>query len=78
MLDEKFVLIALNVNKKITSIDSHFAKAEKGIFFIANKITASEWWDNKLQWDPGEYGGVETLYVPAEEIWLPDIVLYNK
>ncbi len=25
-----------------------------------------------------EYGGVETLYVPSERIWLPDIVLYNN
>ena len=31
-----------------------------------------------LKWDPDKYGGVSVLYVPAEEIWLPDIVLYNK
>lgn len=31
-----------------------------------------------LAWDPDKYGGVKVLYVPAEEIWLPDIVLYNK
>lgn len=37
-----------------------------------------EWYDYKLKWDPEEYGGVSQLYVPAEQIWLPDIVLYNK
>ncbi|KAL1428584.1 hypothetical protein MTO96_002946 [Rhipicephalus appendiculatus] len=37
-----------------------------------------EWSDHKLKWDPQEYGGVTELYVPAEQIWLPDIVLYNK
>lgn len=37
-----------------------------------------EWPDHKLQWDPKQYGGVDRLYVPSEEIWLPDIVLYNK
>jgi len=37
-----------------------------------------KWFDYKLQWDPQEYGGVEMLYVPSENIWLPDIVLYNK
>ena len=36
------------------------------------------WKDHKFVWDPTEYGGVEQLYVPAEHIWLPDIVLYNK
>ena len=41
-------------------------------------ILCQEWMDHKLKWDPEEYGGVSQLYVPAEEIWLPDIVLYNK
>jgi len=31
-----------------------------------------------LTWDPEEYGGVDSLMVPSEHIWLPDIVLYNK
>ena len=29
-------------------------------------------------WDPKEYGGVTELYVDSNDIWLPDIVLYNK
>lgn len=37
-----------------------------------------EWFDYKLKWNPEEYGGVSQLYVPSEQIWLPDIVLYNK
>ncbi|XP_022237004.1 acetylcholine receptor subunit alpha-like 1, partial [Limulus polyphemus] len=37
-----------------------------------------EWTDYKLRWDPEEYGGVSKLHVPAEQIWLPDIVLYNN
>ena len=31
-----------------------------------------------LKWDPEDYGGVERLYVPADKLWKPDIVLYNK
>lgn len=31
-----------------------------------------------LKWNPDDYGGVTVLYVPSQEIWLPDIVLYNK
>ena len=37
-----------------------------------------EWNDDKLCWEPSEYGGVEEIYVPSEIIWLPDIILYNK
>jgi hypothetical protein len=37
-----------------------------------------EWNDYKLKWNPEDYGGVDTLHVPSEHIWLPDIVLYNK
>ncbi|KAG8199966.1 hypothetical protein JTE90_006211 [Oedothorax gibbosus] len=36
------------------------------------------WHDYKLQWDPEDYGGVEMIHVPAEHIWLPDIVLFNN
>lgn len=41
-------------------------------------VYQQEWNDYKLKWNPDDYGGVETLHVPSEHIWLPDIVLYNK
>ena len=44
----------------------------------ADLFVFQEWMDYKFTWDPEEYGGVTELYVPAEHIWLPDIVLYNK
>lgn len=37
-----------------------------------------QWHDYKLQWDPADYGDIKHLYVPSDEIWLPDIVLYNR
>ena len=37
-----------------------------------------EWTDSSLVWNPLEYGNVDMLYVPAESIWIPDLVLYNK
>ncbi|XP_022237271.1 acetylcholine receptor subunit alpha-like 1 isoform X2 [Limulus polyphemus] len=43
-----------------------------------NVWVEQEWKDYKLRWDPEEYGGVSKLHVPAEQIWLPDIVLYNN
>jgi nicotinic acetylcholine receptor len=36
------------------------------------------WKDVWLTWNREHYGGVDKLYVPAESIWLPDVVLENK
>ncbi|XP_011885201.1 PREDICTED: neuronal acetylcholine receptor subunit alpha-3-like [Cercocebus atys] len=36
------------------------------------------WNDYKLKWNPSDYGGTEFMRVPAQKIWKPDIVLYNK
>jgi cation transporter family protein len=36
------------------------------------------WHDHRLQWDPASYGGIDMVHVPAENIWIPDIVLFNN
>ncbi|KAF6037002.1 nAChRa4 [Bugula neritina] len=36
------------------------------------------WEDFHFIWDPKDYGGVDLLYVPSEDVWTPDIVLYNN
>ena len=45
---------------------------------ITNVWVSQEWTDYKLKWDPEEYGGVSKLHVPAEQIWLPDLIVYNN
>ena len=37
-----------------------------------------EWYDELLKWDPMDYGNITHIRIPCDEIWLPDIVLYNK
>ncbi|NXM66084.1 ACHA2 protein, partial [Serilophus lunatus] len=37
-----------------------------------------EWSDYKLRWDPLEFDNVTSIRVPAEMIWIPDIVLSNN
>jgi hypothetical protein len=37
-----------------------------------------QWKDEILTWDPKKYGGVDTIRLPAEKIWTPDIILYNN
>jgi len=43
-----------------------------------NVWVEQEWEDYKLTWNPEDYGGVKFLHVPSQDIWLPDIVLYNN
>ncbi|VDP14830.1 unnamed protein product [Soboliphyme baturini] len=55
-------------------IDVH----EKDQIMTTSVWLRQEWTDDQLMWDPNQYSGVSVLYVPAEMIWLPDIVLYNN
>ncbi|CAL8069496.1 unnamed protein product [Orchesella dallaii] len=50
----------------------------KNQIMTTNVWVEQEWHDYKLMWNPEDYGGVDTLHVPSEHIWLPDIVLYNN
>lgn len=50
----------------------------KNQIMTTNMWVEQEWHDYKLRWNPDEYGGIETVYAPAEQIWLPDIVLFNN
>ncbi|XP_022354561.1 neuronal acetylcholine receptor subunit alpha-6 isoform X2 [Enhydra lutris kenyoni] len=64
----QFIRPVENVSDPVTV---HF---EVAITQLANVI----WNDYKLRWNPMEYDGIETLRVPADKIWKPDIVLYNN
>ncbi|CAB3410329.1 unnamed protein product [Caenorhabditis bovis] len=37
-----------------------------------------QWRDKKLVWKPKDWGGVDSIYIPSDQIWVPDIVLYNN
>ena len=37
-----------------------------------------EWYDSRLTWDPTDFGMIRKLNIPSEDLWKPDIVLYNK
>ncbi|KAI8483610.1 acetylcholine-gated cation-selective channel [Branchiostoma belcheri] len=36
------------------------------------------WKDINLQWDPGDYDGMTNMTIRADEIWRPDIVLFEN
>ncbi|EJW69880.1 acetylcholine receptor protein alpha 1, partial [Wuchereria bancrofti] len=51
---------------------------EKNQILTTNLWLEMQWNDSKLTWDPSKYGGITTLHIPSDQIWTPDLVLYNK
>ncbi|CAL9706954.1 unnamed protein product [Knipowitschia caucasica] len=51
---------------------------EKNQLMTTNVWLCQEWYDYKLRWNPENYGGITSIRVPSENIWLPDIVLYEN
>jgi len=41
-------------------------------------ILSQLWSDYQLRWEPLDYGNIKVIRVPAEKVWKPDIVLFNK
>ena len=35
------------------------------------------WFDFKLKWNDSEYDNIKKIRIPSENLWKPDIVLYN-
>lgn len=52
--------------------------SERDQLMKTNNWLRFEWTDFQLQWDPADYGGVEVLRIPSEEVWNPEIVLLNN
>ncbi|XP_070571844.1 neuronal acetylcholine receptor subunit beta-4-like isoform X1 [Ptychodera flava] len=36
------------------------------------------WTDSHLHWDPGLYDGITSIRVPAQSLWIPDVLIYNN
>ena len=51
---------------------------EKNQVLTTNVWFDHEWYDELLKWDPNDFGGIVSLQIPCDKIWLPDIVLYNR
>uniref|UniRef100_A0A0N5AJ91 Neur_chan_LBD domain-containing protein n=1 Tax=Syphacia muris TaxID=451379 RepID=A0A0N5AJ91_9BILA len=37
-----------------------------------------QWNDYRFVWDPQLWNGIKKLHIPSDQIWTPDIVLYNN
>lgn len=52
--------------------------SERDQLMKTNNWLRFEWTDFQLKWDPADYGGVNVLRIPSEEVWNPEIVLLNN
>ena len=62
---------------RIFAVDQKTGQADLSVWF------RQKWFDPRLEWDPANWNGTDTLYVwmgkggPDGEIWSPDMELYN-
>ncbi|XP_026990625.1 neuronal acetylcholine receptor subunit beta-3a isoform X1 [Tachysurus fulvidraco] len=80
---QKWVRPVLHANDSITvrfglKISQLVDVDEKNQLMTTNVWLWQEWTDYKLSWNPENYGGITSIRVPSENIWLPDIVLYEN
>ena len=45
--------------------------------YLYKNLCFQEWHDDRLLWDPAEYGGLEDIIVKADRLWLPELAVMN-
>ncbi|ELT98093.1 hypothetical protein CAPTEDRAFT_128526, partial [Capitella teleta] len=50
---------------------------EKENMLSLSAWTKYNWVDEYLTWNPEDHGNITSLKLPPENIWIPDIMLYN-
>ncbi|XP_042171064.1 neuronal acetylcholine receptor subunit alpha-7-like, partial [Oncorhynchus tshawytscha] len=51
---------------------------EKNQVLMTNAWLQLHWTDTYLSWNPENFPGVQNLRFPSNQIWVPDILLYNS
>ncbi|XP_071369027.1 neuronal acetylcholine receptor subunit alpha-7-like [Centroberyx affinis] len=51
---------------------------EKNQILTTNAWLQLQWYDHYLQWNQSEYPGVKNLRFTPDQVWTPDILLYNS
>ncbi|CAF1591692.1 unnamed protein product, partial [Didymodactylos carnosus] len=51
---------------------------EKNQIMQTHVYVLHEWMDFNFVWNPKDYGGVDRIQIPSDQIWKPDLVLYNN
>ncbi|XP_061186001.1 ligand-gated ion channel 4-like [Saccostrea echinata] len=51
---------------------------EKNQIITTNCWLHLNWMDNMLSWVPRKYGGIKVIRLPYDQVWRPDILLYDN
>ncbi|CAJ0943203.1 unnamed protein product, partial [Mesorhabditis belari] len=57
---------------QILDVDEHSQSIVVNVWMVQN------WYDEFLDWNPNDYGGLNKTIVPHYNIWIPDTYLYNS
>ena len=41
-------------------------------------ILFQAWRDYRLTWNASEFDGITKLFLPVDQLWIPDVILWNK
>lgn len=55
-----------------------FVQDERNQILTAYLWIRQIWHDAYLTWDRDQYDGLDSIRIPSDLVWRPDIVLYNK
>ena len=67
-----------NTTVKVGMSVIHADIDEKNRVLVTDVYMRLKWFDKDLVWDKQKFGNVSQLRVNHEDIWKPDIVLYNR
>jgi nicotinic acetylcholine receptor len=60
----------------LTLMDLHVLESEDAV--ESQVWLRQDWNDARLAWNPEEYGGTELIRMTPDQVWTPDVTLYNS
>ncbi|PSN44731.1 hypothetical protein C0J52_20349 [Blattella germanica] len=63
--------VTLDVKQSIFTIDGTLP-------MLLMFFPPQHWMDEKIRWNPNDYGGLTDVHIKEHEVWIPEIVLYNS
>ena len=50
----------------------------KNVLYWCHVLSLQTWIDPRLTWNVSEFEGLDTIYIPVNKMWTPDVLLYNR
>lgn len=59
-------------------IEFHFYKHEDDATLTTESYISQTWVDKRLAWNPSDFNGVGKTFAQVDELWIPDMTIYNS